>query len=485
MKSVLLIFLALQVIAAAGTKPADTTRTEVGPGTTKIRIIDHDLPRHIVALEVDLTHPDVQVELALANNRIDQGFETVDIMSSRKNAHDRLVIGALNADYFGINEPMNPYTFMRNSMVMDNQLVFTGFSDSTYFGIQQDGSLFIGQVKFEGWFSTKQGGRFMINGVNNKRTSEKPMLYNSYFGERTPECSGGREWMLVPVEAPALNDTVTYVIEKASDGSGVEIKPGQLVLSMEGAIADELGGSLLPGDKIDLYLALHAIHPNGIGSSSPFAQLSGGGPHLLINGVHATDDFLGFQGFSERHSGLRHNRSAVGFSKDSTHLYFVAIDGRRPEFSAGSTPAETADIMKSLGAWNAVNLDGGGSTTLIVRDAMANRHDSEGTMRPVANALVVISRLDVSEIASSLIITPPGVITLNVGESVDLRARIVDRWGYLLPITPDEILWESVSSNGYRHVNGSYVFHAESEGLHKVLSRFAEWADTVQVQVNP
>lgn len=481
----ILVFVIILPGLAVDLKAADTTRVKVGPGVTKVRIIDQDLPLHVVALKIDMTRQENRIEMALANNRLDRGFETVDKISRRKKSDCQVVIGAINADYFGINEPMNPYTFMRNSMVMDNQLVFTGFRDSTYFGIQKDGSLFIGRVAFEGWFSTTKGEQFQVHGVNNRRKPDAPVMYNSYFGDRTREFFGGMEWLLTPVSTPALNETATYTIEKISDSGGVEIKPGQLVLSVEGSMADALRESLKLGDNLEVHLALHAIHPGGIGSSSPFAQLSGGGPHLLHNGEHATDNFLGFEGFSERHSGMRHNRSAVGFSKDSTRLYLVAIDGRWPDFSVGSTPAETADIMKNLGAWNAVNLDGGGSTTLIVRDAMANRHDSQEIMRPVANALVVVSRLDVTEVSSGLVITPPGDITIKAGESVDLSARIVDRWGYLLPVVPGQIQWKSDATGGYTLANGSFVFHAESEGLYKVLSSFAEWTDTVRVQVKP
>lgn len=64
----------------------------------------------------------------------------------------------------------------------------------------------------------------------------------------------------------------------------------------------------------------------------------------------------------------RHPRTLVGLSKDYTTLYLVTIDGRRPGYSTGASLTEAAAIMFHLGATMALNVDGGGSTTMIIRD---------------------------------------------------------------------------------------------------------------------
>jgi exopolysaccharide biosynthesis protein len=71
----------------------------------------------------------------------------------------------------------------------------------------------------------------------------------------------------------------------------------------------------------------------------------------------------------------RHPRSAVGHTADGRTLYLLAIDGRRPG-SVGATEAETALILQRLGAAEGLNLDGGGSTALVLRR-------SDGTIGPV------------------------------------------------------------------------------------------------------
>ena len=62
----------------------------------------------------------------------------------------------------------------------------------------------------------------------------------------------------------------------------------------------------------------------------------------------------------------RHPRSAVGISKDRRYLILMTIDGRQKGYSEGTTTAETAEWLRKLGAYNALNLDGGGSTALVI-----------------------------------------------------------------------------------------------------------------------
>ena len=64
----------------------------------------------------------------------------------------------------------------------------------------------------------------------------------------------------------------------------------------------------------------------------------------------------------------RHPRSAVGLSADARTLYVIAVDGRQEPHSRGATLAELANIFIQFGAHNAINLDGGGSTSLVIKD---------------------------------------------------------------------------------------------------------------------
>jgi hypothetical protein len=65
-------------------------------------------------------------------------------------------------------------------------------------------------------------------------------------------------------------------------------------------------------------------------------------------------------------------RTALGASKDGRYMYFLTVDGRQPGYSNGSLDSQTADWLLRFDVWNAVNMDGGGSTTLVMQDCLGN-----------------------------------------------------------------------------------------------------------------
>lgn len=91
-------------------------------------------------------------------------------------------------------------------------------------------------------------------------------------------------------------------------------------------------------------------------------------------------------------------RTAAGFSSNRRRLLLVVIDGRQAGYSVGTTIRETAAIMRDLGARDAVNLDGGGSSALVVRDAstgtirVMNKPSDAVGERPVGDALAITGR---------------------------------------------------------------------------------------------
>jgi hypothetical protein len=110
---------------------------------------------------------------------------------------------------------------------------------------------------------------------------------------------------------------------------------------------------------------------------SPEGDLLQAGPLLVAGGV-AFDPGSDVEGFSagsgQFDSDITHGRyprAALGLSPDS--LVAVACDGRRSNVDAGLTLPELAEVMVDLGAERAINLDGGGSTTLVHRGHLLNR----------------------------------------------------------------------------------------------------------------
>ena len=83
--------------------------------------------------------------------------------------------------------------------------------------------------------------------------------------------------------------------------------------------------------------------------------------------------------------------TAIGFWEDRSALYLVTVDGRR-ESDSGMSLRELADAMLELGVYEAVNLDGGGSTTMVIDGAVMNVTSDATGERAIGNALLVVKR---------------------------------------------------------------------------------------------
>jgi hypothetical protein len=138
----------------------------------------------------------------------------------------------------------------------------------------------------------------------------------------------------------------------------------------------------MPADSLPPRLV--PIHP---------LEAVGGRPVLLRDSIPATDlDSNGGPNFAP----VRHPRTAIGIASGGRRLLFVTVDGRQLPFSDGMTLRELAQLMLALGARDAINLDGGGSTTMLINHggvmATLNRPSDAAGERPVGNALALVQR---------------------------------------------------------------------------------------------
>ncbi|MBW6458077.1 MAG: phosphodiester glycosidase family protein, partial [FCB group bacterium] len=97
------------------------------------------------------------------------------------------------------------------------------------------------------------------------------------------------------------------------------------------------------------------------------------------------------------HCADRHPRTAIGFNQDSTKVYFVVVDGRQAGYSVGMSLYEMAAFMKDIGIAHAVNLDGGGSSSMVVRNYVMNK-PSDGSERSVSNGIICVSTAPVGDL---------------------------------------------------------------------------------------
>ncbi|HSA06645.1 MAG TPA: phosphodiester glycosidase family protein [Candidatus Gastranaerophilales bacterium] len=109
----------------------------------------------------------------------------------------------------------------------------------------------------------------------------------------------------------------------------------------------------------------------------------GGGPFLVRNGKIFIDD----QKFTDKFLWTKEPRTAIGYSEAGT-LILVTVDGRKKGVSEGATITELAHLMWELGAYNAMNLDGGSSTQMVYKGELVNMPTVKGGGK-VTNALVI------------------------------------------------------------------------------------------------
>ena len=177
----------------------------------------------------------------------------------------------------------------------------------------------------------------------------------------------------------------------------INASPYAPVGEVEGEPCDVLGLSISDGDAYSTahgaWGALLITKDNRAQIAMPPFDTSDvynavGGFHLLLK-----------EGANVGTDREKHPRTAVGISRCGRYLYLLVIDGRQPGYSLGASTREAAKLMKTLGAHDALNLDGGGSTTLVFdgakkRPKVINRpiHLLPGMERVCANHLGIFAR---------------------------------------------------------------------------------------------
>ena len=173
---------------------------------------------------------------------------------------------------------------------------------------------------------------------------------------------------------------------------GGPIPPNGSLLSGTGGGAEWLRAHARPGARLEIRGGIRA----GGRSLAPARALDvvNGGPRLLragrldipavAEGFHRPEDPEFFYRF-----GVRRNPRTLAGTGWNKRLILVAVEGRQPGRSVGASFEESARIMRALGAHNAVNLDGGGSTGMTLGSGLVTRPSDATGERPIGDALVI------------------------------------------------------------------------------------------------
>ena len=373
-----------QSALAPQSSPADSARAVV-PGVTLRTIARPDGPWIIHVLAIDLHRPDLTIDAARACNRF-IGRERPSALSHRLNADGDHVIAAINAGFFDLEGGTG---ISENNVVVDGEIVKgVGVTESPFdrgrhvhsqVAIEKDGRPSIDQFRLTGTVRSSHG-RWPLGTINGAPAAGTVALYTEWMG-RAPRFPESVRSVAVPLERIRVSgDTLRYRVRvDAPNGRSADTASSHALLVGAGATASAVA-SLRAGDIVTV---LATMTPGG----TPHA-LVGGWPRIIRNGISVAAASDSVEGTGPKFSAARHPRSAVGITRGGDTLLFVAVDGRQAS-SVGMSLTELAQAMLGLGAWNALNLDGGGSTTLVVDDSVVNSPSDPTGERAVGDVLLL------------------------------------------------------------------------------------------------
>jgi len=462
------------VLAVASATFADWKEsTPVGPGVVYHHEFRAAGPWHFYVLEIDLTNPWVCIESVKSNDLLSGGRELTSAMAARSDREAHKVVGAMNADFWETDgTPIG-------AQVVKGVLIKRPVGRSV-FAYTAERRPLIDVVSFAGSLITKGGAR-AVNGVNETRDADELIVYNPFYGSTTRTNYWGTEVVARYLSTSfAVNDTVWLVatgkdsIMEAGHGNSAIPRDG-VVLSGHGQASAFLNSYVSVGDTVAVVLRLPPTRQR-------IVELVGGVPRLIRNGVVSVE--WSEEGLTNKNFATdRHPRTAIGFSADSTRLFFVTVDGRQPGYSVGMSLFELAEYMREWGIYQAVNLDGGGSTTMVVRGRVVNR-PSDGSERPVANALLVVSSAPTGPLRV-LRISPREASVLSEG-TVRFSVQGFDEYYNPLTLPAGSVTWscdpwigsidaQGVFVAGISDTSG-YVYAAAGEARDSALVRITKVA---------
>jgi hypothetical protein len=313
------------------------------------------------------------------------GVSPVSELTESLNLEGALPTVAVNGDFFQLKG--NPYAGdPRGLQVADGELI-SAPNGKISFWIDSDGQPHVATVKprFE---VTWPNGTTSRLGLNERRLTNMVVLYTPAVGPSTLT-GGGYELLLEPEkDGPWLplriGQTLMARVRRVKYFGSARLGPESLVLSIDGMQTNGLP-DVRAGAVVELSLA---TTPDLSGTRVALS----GGPILVHEGRRQELPKPTVKGpMPHEYRSMRelHPRTALGWN--DRYFYLVVVDGRQRKLSNGMKLRELADYMISLGCQEAVNLDGGGSSTLWYNGAVLNS-PSDGWEREVANALVVVRK---------------------------------------------------------------------------------------------
>lgn len=343
--------------------------------------------KDIYVLTIDLTNPNVDVEIlhSQTEHGLKKNVETL--------VEENQAIAGINADFFGSGNPGSSMgQIIKDGTVLEAQNYYNG-SSNKYAGIFFDkyGNAFVDYIKSNiRLYNDKV--TLELQAKNKITDFKKPVYFDRSVITNTSDLDKRNKNLFKIV----VQDK--KIIKKAGAGEVVEIPENGYIIVMDKDTASEKLALFNVGDSLTFTESYKFVFRENKNISEVLTGISAGG-EILRNGNPISTGLA-------ISPNSRNPRSAVGVNKEKNKLILVAVDGRGQ--SVGATHSEMAQILLEYGAYDAIHLDGGGSTTLALReegekDVEIVNTVSDQSPRLVPNAIGIKSTNETGDVKSLLV----------------------------------------------------------------------------------
>ncbi|KIL36685.1 copper amine oxidase [Cohnella kolymensis] len=425
-------------------------------------------------LEIDLNNPYIQLNaLSGRGGSVTSGQSVTEMVKETGG------VAGVNGDVFGTGNEGAPMGAQINSGEL---VVSTSQLKGMYaFAVTKDRNPMIDEFSFSGSVTAADGNKFTLSGINKSAYRTEP---NSGFSHVDALYVYTNAW--TAPERPAKSDTtptealvVNGVVTEISVGTQIQtaIPDNGYIVRGHRSAADFITGHLKVGDTVNYNYELKSLTTGKSYDPSTFQMMVGGHTLLLNNGaaIPFTRDVNGVSGYADR------ARTAVGYSKDGRKVYLLTVEenGARE----GVSLKELQQMMVKLGIWKGVNLDGGGSTTMVTRPLgefqveLAHPTSYGTTQRQVSNGIGVYTDAPAGSLKG---IVASGAKTLFIGQQTSYSLKAYDT--YYNPIDPNGLkpIW-SVNNSLGSFSNG--VFQPARAGEATLTVKAGTAKDTLPLEV--
>lgn len=446
----------------------------VGPGVKHVHLYFSGGTRKFHAYVMDMDRsasPLVHAKVDIGNDSC-QNAERITAIAKRKSNAAQQYLAGVNGDFFitsafaaqhplgnGILGYPNMTCVTEGKLAAPDMIDITSRENALI--IDRGGYMYIDatDLKYSLLYADGVTPLAQANAVNYPRLDNQLMVYNSFMGKYTHTTDNGREitLTLLPGETWAMNRPVKFVVNGEWHNGGNSAIPGNgIVVSVGPDYHNSALECLSEGDVICLQTGCSLPAFNNI--TPDITEICGGDVRILNSNKVTTEAIRWINTPSAAYS-----RSMVGYSQDRNHLVLCAVDGSIPT-SDGVSYYEGADVMRYLGCYDALDLDGGGSTAIWEHKNGIVNNLRDGSERAVGNGIFFVLDAPVDNQVASLQFAMPSISLPQYGLYIPTIYGY-NKYGQLVDTDVRDFILSAPRDLGYITENGTALM-ADGNGCH-------------------